>query len=243
VLARETCHDTGFRSTRWSAATHATALRDTGGAEALAELFMRYRYPVYAYVRRSGHAPAAALELMHRFLDALQRRVGADPPTGRPQFRRFLLDALATYVASHTHSAGAAPDAEPDSSAPLEARFACDAARDDAPAQAFQRGFAVDVLLRAFARLREEAEATGHGAMYAALAPYFARDPEMQEYDLLAASLRMRPLTIAVALQRLRQRLQELAAEELADTVSTAAELADEQAAMLAALGENGGNA
>ncbi|HEY6894046.1 MAG TPA: hypothetical protein VI258_07760, partial [Rhodanobacteraceae bacterium] len=157
------------------------------------------------------------------------------PPTGR-QFRRFLLDSLEAFV--ERHEVRTEPTSrEPDAADPLEARYARDAAHAGSPSEAFQRGFAVDVLLRAFTRLRDEAEATGHGAMYAALAPYFARDPEPRDYEALAATLHVRAITLAVALNRLRQRLQELAEVELVDTLSSSAELAGEQAAMRAALG------
>jgi RNA polymerase sigma-70 factor (ECF subfamily) len=220
--------------------TQVDASVGTAGSEALAELCARYRYPVYAYLRRSGHAPAPALAIATRFLDELQRDVGElGPPAGR-HFRRFLLEHLERHLARGAQPTDADPAGEAERSDLLEARYARDAARAESPAQAFQRGFAVDVLLGAFVRLREEAEATGHGGMYAALAPYFARDPLAHEYDALATALHVRPITVAVALNRLRQRLHELAGEELADTVSSTAELAGEQAAMLAALRETG---
>lgn len=226
--------------TRWSMITQVDPSAGTVGAQALAELCARHRYPVYAYLRRAGRAAVSALDSTTQFLDALQRGLGErGPPPGR-QFRRYLLEHLERYLAGDAHPSGADSAGEADASDPLETRYARDAARADSPVQAFQRGFAVDVLLRAFARLREEAEATGHGDMYTALAPFFARDPLAHEYDALAAALHVRPITVAVALNRLRQRLHELAGEELADTVSSAAELADEQAAMLAALGETG---
>jgi RNA polymerase sigma-70 factor (ECF subfamily) len=218
-------------ATRWSMTTNASAT----GTRALAELCARYRYPVYAYLRRVGETPAQAGATANRFLEDMQRRAAQGPPSGR-EFRRFLLGSLEEYGVELRDRSADSPAGETSSSA-LEARYAHDAPRADSPAQAFERGFAIDVLLGAMTRLRDEARATGHGAMYAALAPYVARDPRPDEAETLAATLRMRPLAIAVALKRLRQRLRELAGEELADTVSSTAELAGEQAAMLAALG------
>ena len=218
-------------ATRWSTTTNASA---TGG-RALAELCVRYRYPVYAYLRRSGETPAQAAATADRFLEDMQRRAAQGPPSGR-EFRRFLLGSLEEYATGLRDRSADSPAGETSPSAALEARYVHDAPRADSPARAFERGFAVDVLLGAMTRLRDEARATGHGAMYTALAPYVARDPRPDEAQTLAATLRMRPLAIAVALNRLRQRLRELAGEELADTVSSTAELADEQAAMMAAL-------
>jgi hypothetical protein len=45
-------------------------------------------------------------------------------------------------------------------------------------------------------------------------------------------------VTLILALKRLRQRLRELAALELSDTVSSADDLAGEQEALLSILGE-----
>jgi hypothetical protein len=50
--------------------------------------------------------------------------------------------------------------------------------------------------------------------------------------------LRTRKVTLILALKRLRQRLRELAALELSDTVSSADALATEQDALLSILGE-----
>jgi hypothetical protein len=54
----------------------------------------------------------------------------------------------------------------------------------------------------------------------------------------MARQLGSRPLALVLALKRLRQRFRELAAEELADTVGSADDLAAEQDALLAVLGE-----
>ena len=58
------------------------------------------------------------------------------------------------------------------------------------------------------------------------------------DFELLASRLGRRPLALVVALKRLRQRLRELAGEELADTVCSAEDLAAEQATLLEVLRE-----
>jgi hypothetical protein len=72
--------------------------------------------------------------------------------------------------------------------------------------------------------------------MFEALQPYLSQEPGPGEYELIAQRLRMRPLALAVALKRLRQRLRELAGRELADTVASPDDLAAEQAALLSVL-------
>ena len=65
---------------------------------ALAELCARYRYPVYAYLRRSGHLPAIAMDIAQSFLGHVQRKFGERSTPTSPQFRRFLLAYLQDYL-------------------------------------------------------------------------------------------------------------------------------------------------
>ena len=233
----------GFETTRWSMITQVFGAGDRASAEALDELGLRYHYAVYAYVRRCGHAPAIALDITHSFTRHLRQHFRQpDRPTDRTHFRRFLLARLNDWLAQdwrETHDEGdEAPPRLGD--ADLEARYLRDSPHFDSPEQAFQRGFALEVLGRAFSRLRAEARQTGHVDMYDALAPFLARDPAPGQYDEIARALRTRPLALVVALKRLRQRLRELASEELADTVSSADEFAAEQTALLAVLQSTG---
>jgi RNA polymerase sigma-70 factor (ECF subfamily) len=227
-----------FPTTRWSLVTQVFGGGESASSEALGELGLRYRYPVYAYVRRCGHAPAIARDITRSFLHHLQREVRKQSaPPDRGQFRRFLLERLHAWLAddwrrTHEDLDEVSPEADGD----LEASYARDRMHVDSPDQAFQRGFALEVLAHAFDRLRAEVRQTGHLDMYETLAPFLGRDPEPGQYDEFARALRTRPLAIVVALKRLRQRLRELASEELADTVSSAEELATEQQALFAIL-------
>jgi hypothetical protein len=226
-----------FATTRWSMITQVFGAGERASSGALAELCLRYRYPVYAYMRRCGHASVIALGITSNFLDHVQRHFGDQGPPSKQQFRRFLLGRLQDYLASDWRKTGSDPADEPETPVgDLEARYEREKQRSDSPEQAFQHGFAIEVLLRAFDRLRNEAQQTGHGDMYETLVPFLARDPVAGHYDELARVLRTRPLAVVVALKRLRQRLYELASEELADTVSSSGELAAEQQAMFAAL-------
>ena len=225
-------------TTRWSMVTQVFGTGVRASSEALGELSLRYHYPVYAYVRCCGHAPATALHISRRFLDHLQRHVREQStPPDRRQFRRFLLERLHAWLADDWRRIH--EDVDEDSSemvGDLELRYASDRLHADSHDQAFQRSFALEVIAHAFDRLRAEALETGHIAMYEALVPYLGRDPERGQYDELASTLHTRPLAIVVALKRLRERLRELASEELADTVSSTEELSTEQQALFAVL-------
>ncbi len=226
-----------FATTRWSTITQVVDTGEHASREAMGELCLRFRYPVYAYVRRCGHAPAIALDITRSFLDHEQRHFRAAQPPANGYFRSFLLTRLHAYLVEDwrtTHEEGALASEAPLDD--LESRYLRDSAHVDSPGHAFQRAFAMEVLARAFARLRVEAQQTGHVDMYEVLAPFIAHDPRPAEYDEVARRLRTRPLALTIALKRLRQRVRELTSEELADTVSSAEELEAEQQALLAVL-------
>jgi RNA polymerase sigma-70 factor (ECF subfamily) len=226
-----------FAATRWSLITRVRGGADDGSSRALGELCARYRYPVYAYLRACAHAPPIALDIAGSFLRNVRSTLPRHDTLDGRQFRDFLLARLRGYLVADWRAAveGDA-GAEDVDGAELERRYTRDRAASPTPDTAFQRAFALEVVLRAFERLREEACTTGHGAMYDALGPFIARDPANEECEAIATRLHTRPLAIVVALKRLRQRLHELASEELADTVSSADELAREQKTMSAVL-------
>jgi len=227
-----------FATTRWSVVMQAASAESTDASHALTELAQRYWYPVYAYVRRCGHAPAIAQDITRCFLRGLMQQFG-DSVTRHPHghFRLYLLDQLNAFlggdwreVVDDDDAAGlAAPE-------DLEVRNSRDNASATSPEQAYERSFALEVIARALRRLHSEARQTGHLAMYRALEPHLANDAAPGEYEAIAMQLQTRPLALIVALKRLRQRFRELVGQELADTVTSAEDLAAEQAALHAVL-------
>jgi hypothetical protein len=231
-----------FATTRWSVVMQ-LATTDSGGAQvALTELAQRYWYPSYAYVRRCGHPASIAEEITRTFLwHLLSRFSDADACPPRGHFRRFLLDELNNFLAADWRNSGDDTAEQMSLVAPdeLETRYQRDNTRASSPDAAFQRSFALEVLARAMRRLRAEAEQTGHKAMFEALSVYLTHDPGPGDYQAIAATLKKPPLALVVALKRLRQRLRELAGQELSDTVTSAKDLASEQAALLTILRES----
>jgi len=230
-----------FGRTRWSVVA---AVRTGGEADAqrsLAELCRRYWVPVYTYVRRCGHAPAVAAELVQAFLSHVVHELRAGNAEADAGFRGFLQRRLEGFLASDWARLEAAPPlaelAPPWPLEQIESRL-----REQAPAlsppQAFQRAFALEVLAQGLERLQAEAEAGGRGAMFAAVRPWLAREPAPGEYAALAATLRTSPLATVVAVKRLRQRYQELIDDQLAQTVGGRAAFDAERSALLALLAD-----
>jgi RNA polymerase sigma-70 factor (ECF subfamily) len=240
----ETAHDRrpdDFTQTRWSMVQRLGAPQSGKARQALTELALRYWYPVYAYVRRCGHAPEIAQDITRAFFQrmAIEAGTAGGFPGGR--FRDWLLTKLNVFLAGDWHElmegeahAGSPPLDD------LERRHRDDQANGDSPAQAFQRGFALEVLARGFKALQVEAGQTGHLDMYEMLEPYLARDPLPGQYEEMGRHLGVRPVALVLALKRLRQRFRELVREELADAVASPEDLAAEQQALFAALARSG---
>jgi len=214
----------------------------TDAREALVELCVRYWYPIYAYLRRAGRSPASAQEITRSFLQHLFRHFrdgGTSLAQGR--FRHYLLARLRAFLENEQPVATVAEvvaeliEPPPD----LEQRYERDNDRTQSPEQAYQLGFALELLARACERLREEAGQTGRLDMYDALQPYLAIDLPAAEADDLGRRFGTRTVVLAVALRRLRQRFRELIDTELADTVASADELLAEQHALFAVLREH----
>jgi RNA polymerase sigma-70 factor (ECF subfamily) len=225
-----------FATTRWSVVMHLGGADARGVADALGDLARRYWYPVYAFVRRSGRAPEQAEAVTRTILQRLVGEAGsAVSPIASRQYRAYLYERVVALLdgAAATTQAGDFP-----APADLERRYLRDHPQALSPEQVYQRSFAFEVLRRTLARLRREAADSGRADLCRALEPYLTRDPEAATVDHLATQLGMRKVTLIIGLKRLRERLRELAAQELADTVSSAEDLAAEQRSLLAILDE-----
>lgn len=223
--------------TRWSMVQRMRASSPAEARAALTQLALHYWYPVYAYVRRCGHAPEIAQDIVQGFFQQLGGWLDghAGPPRGR--FRDWLLTSLNAFLAAdwRTPAAGGDSVAGPPL-AELERRNRDDHLAGCSPEQAYQRGYALEVLARGFKALQIEARQTGHLDMYEALEPYLARDPLPGQYEEIARRLKLRPLVLVLALKRLRQRFREIVRDELADASTSAADVVAEQQALFAAL-------
>jgi RNA polymerase sigma factor (sigma-70 family) len=210
-----------FDTTRWSLILHAAG-SGNGARAALETLCRTYRPAVLAYVRAHRRQRDDAEDLTQSFFaHLLEQRLAerADPERGR--FRAFLLTSLKHFLASQyarasTQRRGGGTDA-----LPLE-EF--DPADDDGPEQAFEREWAQAVLGEALARLHAEACRAEKEALFLRLRPFLLEMPDEDEYAAVAEAFGLRRNTLAVAVHRLRARLQDLVHQVVADTVDGRAE-------------------
>jgi RNA polymerase sigma factor (sigma-70 family) len=205
-----------FDTTRWSLVLHAGG-EGAGAHDALESLCRIYRPPVLAYIRAHRAWREDTEDLTQAFFaHLLEQRLAARADPERGRFRAFLLTALKHFLASEyayasrqRRGGGQANQALDDTE--------CDPG--DGPEDAFEREWAQTVLREAVRRLQLEAQQGGKEALFAQLRAFLLETPEAAGYDAVGAALGLRRNTVAVAVHRLRARLQELVREVVDDTV------------------------
>jgi len=190
---------------------------------ALEDLCRTYRAPVVAYARRYTRRSDDAEDLAQAFFaNFIERAYHARTDPARGSFRAFLLVTLKRFL----NDAGTRQRAQKRGGSvqfqPLDALEESDdfVASAQSPDQAFERDWAQAVLRAAMRRLQSETAAAGKSALFDELCEFLIERPSEADYERIAATLNMRRNTVAVAVHRLRRRLQALVREELADTTA-----------------------
>ncbi|NBR84172.1 MAG: sigma-70 family RNA polymerase sigma factor [Verrucomicrobia bacterium] len=232
-----------FVTTRWTQVLAAGRTSDTTHARAaLEQLCQTYWYPIYAFVRRQGHAPHDAQDLTQSFFACLLERnaLGAvDRERGR--FRSFLLATLKNFLRDEwdklrAQKRGGGQAVISLDAGDAESRYSREPADTLTADRIFERRWALLLLDRAVERLRAEHEAAGKLAQFEALKASLAGSRESQPYTALATQLGLSKGAVKVAVHRLRQRYREVIRAEIAETVASEAEVEAELKHLMAAL-------
>ena len=229
-----------FATTHWSMVDHAGRDDSTLAQEALAGLCRAYWPPLYAYVRRRGHAVHDAQDLTQAFFARVLaqgwiRR--ADPDKGR--FRTFLLTALQRFLSDEGDRARAQKRGCGRAPLPLdalEADYQSQAATALSADLLYDRQWALTLLEGTLARLEAEFTQAGRAGEFAALKPFLAADRASLPYADIARATGLGEGAARVAIHRLRKRYRERFREEIARTVGSAEEIEPELRHLLHAL-------
>ena len=207
----------------------------------MATLCEAYWYPLYAYIRRSGHGPHDAEDLAQSFFARLLQRESiatADPAKGK--LRSFLLTCARNFLNDEHDRASA----EKRGAAVLtsfdatwaEERYIAEPVDNVTPDRLFQRRWAITVLEFSLQLLGEEYTAQGKADLFKQLRPFlgFGGGPELR-YEQVGAALGMALGTVKSHVFRLRQRWRELLFEQVAATLEnpTPEEIKSELAELL----------
>jgi len=232
-----------FVTTHWSVVLSARNEESPRCAEALETLCRTYWYPLYAYVRRLGHSPTDAQDLTQEFFARLlQKHYLQSVAQEKGKFRTFLLVALQRFLANewdrrHAQKRGGfAPVVSIDQEL-AESRFASDLSHAAQPDMLFERHWAMTLLERTMARLREEYVATGRAKLFEQLQGCLAKDETASPYVDIAARLNLTEAAVKMAVQRVRARYREILRAQIAETVASPAEIEEEIRHLFSAFG------
>jgi RNA polymerase sigma-70 factor (ECF subfamily) len=230
-----------FQTTRWSLVQRANGEVDAGALQALAMLCESYWYPVYAYIRRSGHGPHDAEDLTQGFFARLLEKgtlSHADPAKGR--LRNFLLTCVQNYLRKEHQRASAqcrgAHLLTSFDAGWAEERFACEPADQLTPDRLYQRRWALTLLEFTLQVLEQEYSADGKRELFAALRPCLGFTKEKApNYVEIAARLACSEGAVRTHVFRLRQRWREILFQQVSITLDdpTSDAIKDELAELL----------
>ena len=223
-----------FVTTQWSMVLAARGPLSQEQSEALEALCRAYWYPLYAYIRRAGHGPEDAKDLTQSFLSHFLEKGAlslADRERGR--FRTFLLTALKHYLVDENRrrtalKRGGGRPLEPLENEDGEERYKFEPTDLASPDVLFDRGWARAVLEQALCRLREEYACSKHGPGFEALKDYVWGERSGLSCAELGREIGLSEEAAKKAVQRMRHRFAQLLRKQIAETVSTPAELEDE---------------
>jgi RNA polymerase sigma-70 factor (ECF subfamily) len=233
----------GFHTTHWSVVMAARAGEEKQKHLALASLCATYWYPLYAFVRRRGLSPHEAEDLTQEFFcQFLERNAlsGVRPAAGK--FRSFLLACLKNFLSNERERARAQRRGGGRALLSLdtvdaERRYLLEPADQLTPDAVFERRWAFAVLERTIATLRQEYSTSEKIQQFEELEGFLPGGPANGSRADLAAKRGVSVGAVDVAIHRLRQRFGALLREQVAQTVSSEAEIEGELRYLISVLG------
>ena len=228
-----------FLTTRWSVVLNARAADSKKAKAALETLCGSYWYPLYAFVRRLGHSPHDAEDLIQGFFaQCIEKNYlhTADQKKGR--FRSFLLIALKRFLANEWDRARTRKRGGDRQIISLDAeqRYASEPSESLSPDKLYERRWALTLLENVLAQLKSEQAAAGRAAIFTELQPFLTSTGRGTPYADISQRLGLSESAIKVAVHRLRQRYRELLEHEIANTVTSPDEIAEERRYLLTIL-------
>jgi RNA polymerase sigma-70 factor (ECF subfamily) len=223
-----------FLTTRWSLVVAARNAGSPGADAALEHLCRTYWYPLYAFVRRQGRSPEDAQDLTQEFFARLLEKQwmnAAEPSRGH--FRTFLLVALKRFLLNEWDRAralkrGGAVHHVALDAGDAEERFLKEPAVPASPERQFERRWALTLLDRSMAKLKDEYAENSRSAEFEALKEYLSAPRGSIPYAEIASTLGVPQGTARAAVHHLRRRFGELFRAEVADTVSNPDDVQEE---------------
>jgi RNA polymerase sigma factor (sigma-70 family) len=236
-----------FDKTHWSMVLEAVKSHAPCAPEALAELCGRYWQPLYTFVRRRGHSPEDAQDLVQGFFEHLIRNRGlASVDRSKGRFRSFLLASFQNFIAAETRLARAEKRGGRAELIRLDWRDAEDRLVFEpedrlTPETLYDAQWALLLLRRATEQLQQEQAAMGKAEIFRTLKGFLGGNGGVRvpvTYEESARTLGIGVAAVTTLIHRLRQRHRQLVREEVERTVMDPAEVEAELRGLCQALVE-----
>jgi RNA polymerase sigma-70 factor (ECF subfamily) len=201
-----------FASTHWSLVLAAARTATPEAEAALQNLCIAYWYPLYAYLRRCGHAPHVAEDLTQEFFASrvVTKRIfhGMQPGAGR--FRSWLLTSLQNMVKNEREKAQAAKRGGTHPLFPLdfesaEDRYAAEPAHDLTPEKLYDRSCALRLLELAMDQLREKYRRQGKADWFEELSCFLPGGQRAKSHAEVAARVGKSEDALKMAVSRFKR--------------------------------------
>ena len=231
-----------FATTRWSLIVAAGRKSSPDAEAALETLCNAYWIPLYAYVRSQGKNANDARDLTQEFFARLLEKdflQTADPDRGR--FRSFLLTVLKRFLANEHEKEQALKRGGDRRKLSIdfdsgEQRIQIEPATSATPESIFERQWALTLLQRVLANLEADYSESGRRELFEKCRIYLTGSAGAPPYADTAEQLGMTEGALKVAVHRMRKQYREKLQEEVAQTVSSEAEVEDEIRALMTAV-------
>jgi DNA-directed RNA polymerase specialized sigma24 family protein len=229
-----------FATTHWSVVLQARGASET--TEALNNLCRAYWYPLFVFIRQSGHNEESAKDLAQGFFEQLlAKNYLAQVDREKGKFRSFLLASVKHYLANqrdraNTLKRGGDYTFVPWDAATFDDQVLLVTLPDLSAENRYDRQWALTLLDQVLTRLRAECAAAGKTELFEALWVYLSGEKSTASYAEVAARLKMTAGSVQVAVHRLRRRYGELLRAEISHTVSRPEEIDEEIRQLFAAL-------
>jgi len=231
-----------FDTTRWTLVLDAGKTSTAESRPALESLCRAYWAPLHAYVCRTGRNHDDAQDITQAFFAHLlgQNLPGrANPQIGR--FRTFLMGALRNFMRTLHRDATRQKRGGIHTGEHLDIDELADSLPDpskDTPATAYDRQWAQTLVTIALDELARQQSDSGNQSRFALLRPLLLDSTDSAEvHARLINEHGMTIASIRTTLSRLRSRFRDIVRQEVARLVDDPAEVDDELAYLLRAMG------
>ena len=224
---------TGFHTTHWTLVLNAREAHPAS-KEALGKLYLKYWYPIYAFIRRYGSTPHEAEDLTQEFFyRVLQRDWLANVHPAKGKFRSFLLICVKNFLSNERDKVlakrrGGGYQIVPLLSQDAETRYSLEVADPASPDVMFERQWVFELLQQTIEMLRLEYSQANRLDWFEEMQGFLPGGQEVLSRAEIAQKWGLSANAVDVAIHRLRQRFGVLLRQKVAETVSSDSEVEEE---------------